>query len=291
MVLPNFAYHRVKTPLEAVQLLADYKGRAKILAGGTDLLLQMKWGRVFPQHLVSLRDVVNLKFIHFQDENIVLGANTTHREVERSTVVKKDSAALHDAVRNISSLQIRNVATVAGNICNAAPSADTAAPLLALGASVRVLGLQGERVIAMADFFKGPGQTVLEPDEILLETIIPRSPAHSGSAYFKLAQRNAMDLALIGVAAYVWTTPDKSHIREARIALATSAPTPVRAYEAERFLHGTPLCDKGINEAAIHASFEASPRSSFRSSSDYRREMISVFVRRSLLKALERIEL
>jgi CO/xanthine dehydrogenase FAD-binding subunit len=290
-MLPSFDYHRVQTPSEAVELLTAHKGKAKVLAGGTDLILQMEWGRVFVQHLVSMRDVTALKYIRLQEETILLGANTTHGEVERSTLVKRELAALHDAVCKVGSAQVRNVGTVAGNICSAAPSADTAAPLLALSATVRVLGPRCERMIAMADFYRGPGRSVLEPDEVLLEIMIPRASAYSGSAYFKFAQRNAMDLALIGVAAHVCTTPDKSHIKEARIALATAAPTPIRVYETEKLLQDRTVCEKTVNEAAIRASIEASPRSSFRSTSDYRREMIQVFVRRALLKALERTEI
>jgi carbon-monoxide dehydrogenase medium subunit len=264
-MLPDFDYHRVQSLSEAVQLLATYKGEAKILAGGTDLLLQMVqgniWGRPCPKHLVSLRDITALTYIRLQDATCQVG-----------------------------SVQIRNVATIAGNISNAAPSADTAAPLLALGAFVKVIGPQGDRIISLSDFFRGPGQTVLEPDEVLKEICIPERPALAGSTYIKLARRKAMELALLGVATYVCLEPDKSHVKDVKIGLNTAAPTPIRAYRAEAVLKGAQLSEEVIQEVATLAANEASPRTSFRSTSGYRREMIRVFVLRSLRKTFERIQ-
>ncbi len=293
-MLPDFTYYRVMSTAEAVQLLGAHKGEAKILAGGTDLIWQMKqgniWGKPCPRYLVSIRDVTNLQYLRSQDGDILLGANVTHRDVELSRLIKKELGALHDACSQVGSLQIRNVATVVGNICNASPSADTAAPLLALGAAVRVLGPRGERTIALTDLYRGPGQLVLEPDELVVEITIPQPPGLAGSAYSKLAHRKAMDIATIGVATYVHCTPDKNHIKEARIALNTAAPTPIRAYEAESVLKGARVREENIHEAANSAAKHASPRTSFRSTSEFRREMIRVFVRRSLMKALERIQ-
>jgi carbon-monoxide dehydrogenase medium subunit len=293
-MLPNFDYHRVQSISEAVQLLAACKGEAKILAGGTDLLLQMEqrnvWGKPCPKHLVSMRYITSLNYIRLQDGDIAIGANVTHREAGLSPLIGKELSALHDATCQVGSVQIRNVATIAGNLCNAAPSADTAAPLLALGAILKVVGPQSERLIALSSFYRGPGQTVLEPDEVLREICIPQRPALAESAYIKLARRKAMDLALLGVATYLCLEPDKSHVKEVRIGLNTAAPTPIRACKAEAVLKGYRLSDEFIEEAARIAATEASPRSSFRSTSEYRREMIRVFVLRSLRKTLERIQ-
>jgi carbon-monoxide dehydrogenase medium subunit len=293
-MLPDFEYHRAKSISEAVQLLNTYKGEAKILAGGTDLLLQMEqgniWGRPCPKHLISMRDATSLKYIRLGDGDILIGANTTHRDGELSSLVKEELSALHDATYQVGSVQIRNVATIAGNICNAAPSADTAAPLLALGAIVKAVGPRGERAIPLSDFYRGPGQTVLEPDEIVREISIPQRASLAGSAYIKLSRRKAMDLALLGVAAYVCLEADRSHVKEVRMGLNTAAPTPIRVYQAENVLKGTLLTDEAMTEAATIAATEASPRSSFRSQSEYRREMVRVLVRRSLLKALDRLQ-
>ena len=293
-MLPDFEYYRVQSIAEAVQLLAGYRGEAKILGGGTDLLLQMEqgniWGNQCPKHLVSVRGATSLDYIRLQDGDILIGSNVTHREAETSLLIQKELSALHDATCQVGSVQIRNVATIAGNICNAAPSADTAAPLLALGAMVKAVGPQGERSIALSDFYRGPGQTVLATDEIVREISVPRRPSFTGSAYIKLSRRKAMDLALLGVAAYVCLEADRIHVKEVRIGLNTAAPTPIRVCKAESVLKGVRLSDGVLNEAASAAAREASPRSSFRSTSEYRREMVRVLVRRSLLTALGRLK-
>ena len=289
-MLPPFLYHRAESVGEAVEILAAYRGDAKILAGGTDLLLQMQRGQVSFRHLVSMRYIRAIKYISLQDGHFVLGANTTHRQAELSPLVQKELGALHDAVCRVGSVQLRNVATVAGNLCTAVPSADSAAPLLALDVSLRILGPHGERMIPLTDFFRGVRSTALQADEVLLEIRIPRPPAYSGSAYLKLTRRKAMDLALIGVASYARCSPDKSRFEEVRIALSTVAPTPIRAYGAERLLSATPMSDIAMKEAAEQAAAEASPRTSLRSTEEYRREMIKVLVMRSLRQALKRVD-
>jgi CO/xanthine dehydrogenase FAD-binding subunit len=289
-MLPPFLYHRAESVGEAVEILAAYRGEAKILAGGTDLLLQMQRGQVSFRHLVSMRYIRAIKYISSQDGHIVLGANTTHRQAELSPLVQMELGALHDAVCRVGSVQVRNVATVAGNLCTAVPSADSAAPLLALDVSLRILGPQGERMIPLTDFFRGVRSTALQADEVLLEIRIPRPPAYSGSAYLKLTRRKAMDLALIGVASYARCSPDKSRFEEVRIALSTVAPTPIRAYGAEKLLSATPMSDIAMKEAAEQAAAEASPRTSLRSTEEYRREMIKVLVMRSLRQALKRAD-
>jgi len=294
MGLPDFDYFRVQNTSEAVDVLTTYPGEAKILAGGTDLLWQMKhrrvWGRPCPKYLVSMRDVESLRYVREEDGHISIGANTTHRDAEVSPLVKKELGALHDACSQVGSVQIRNVATIVGNVCNAAPSADTAGPLLAHGAVARIVGLKGERTVPLTEIFLGPGQLVLEPNEIVVGIDMPRPPDLSASAYFKLARRRAMDIAMIGVAAYVSCTPEKGYVKEARIACTTVGPTPVRAYEAERILVGVPINEDRLRKAADLAAEHASPRTSYRSTSEYRREMTRVFVLRSLKKALERVK-
>jgi carbon-monoxide dehydrogenase medium subunit len=289
-MLPPFHYHRVESVREAVEILAAYRGEAKILAGGTDLLLQMQRGQVSFQHLISMRRIGAIKYLSLQDGYIVLGANTTHRQTELSPLAQKELGALHDAVCRVGSVQVRNVATVAGNLCTAVPSADSAAPLLALSAVLRVLSPRGERMIQLADFFQGVRSTALQADEVLLEIRIPRPPLYSGSAYLKLARRRAMDLALIGVAIYVRCSPDKMRFEEVRIALNTVAPTPIRAYGAEKLLSAVPTSDIAMKQASEEAAKEASPRTSLRSTAEYRREMIKVLVGRSLRQALSRVE-
>lgn len=288
-MLPSFEYHRVTSVAEAIAIFNRYPQEAKIYAGGTDLLLELSKGKAAYKHLVSLKKITELNKFGVEQGRIVIGANVTHAEVQGSPPVKERLGALADAVCRIGSLQIRNVATVAGNICNAAPSADTASPLLVLDATVQVVGSKGERWIKLSDFFKGPGRTCLEPDEVLLYIYLPEPKTNSASAYFKLQKRKAMDLALAGAAANVECTPDQTAFVDVKIALNTVAPTPIRAYRAEEVLKGQAI-DKGvIAKAAEAASLEAAPRTSWRSTAQYRREMVKVLVRDAVYKALERL--
>jgi CO/xanthine dehydrogenase FAD-binding subunit len=289
-MLPPFHYHRVESIGEAVEILAAYRGEAKILAGGTDLLLQMQRGQVSFRHLVSMRRITAMTYLYAQEGHIILGANTTHRQAELSPLVQKELGALHDAVSQVGSVQVRNVATVAGNLCTAVPSADSAAPLLALGAALRTLGPQGERMIPLANFFQGLRSTALREDEVLHDIRVPRPPVYSGSAYLKLSRRRAMDIAIIGVATYIRCSPDKARFEEVRIALSTVAPTPIRAYGAEKLLSAAPVSELAIKQAAEQAAAEASPRTSLRSTAEYRREMIKILLMRSLRQALDRVK-
>jgi carbon-monoxide dehydrogenase medium subunit len=293
MILPDFTYHRPKSLAEVLALLADYENEARILAGGTDLLLQMKrgnlWGRPCPKHLISVRDVGELKGIRLEGGEIRMGAGTTHREAELSPLVQEHLGALSDAVKQLASVQIRNVATIAGNVCNAAPCADTAAPLLALGTMIRIAGPQGERTLPLEEFFLGPGQVNLNPGEVITEFQIPLPPDGAASAYARVARREAMDITMVGVAVQLYCSPDRKKIKGAQIALNTVAPKPIRAKEAEQVLVGVAAGRAAFEEAGIVAAAHASPRTSFRGTAEYRREMVKVFVKRALQKALLRI--
>jgi carbon-monoxide dehydrogenase medium subunit len=294
VLLPDFTYHRTDSLSEALQLLESYKHDAKILAGGTDLLLHMKrgnvWGAPCPRHLVSLRTAKALKVLTQEDSHIKIGAATTHREAEFSPLVEDKLTALHDALRQLASVQIRNVATIAGNVCNAAPCADTAAPLMALGAVVQIAGLRGERAVDLKDLFLGPGNVDVGPTEILKEFWIPVPPDGAASAYLRVARRETMDITIAGVAVYLCCTPDKKKIKAVRIALNTVAPKPIRAYEAEQILIGAVLTEAVFDEAGQVAAAHATPRTSFRSTAEYRREMVKVLVRRALVQARGRIK-
>ena len=293
MILPDFKYHRVDHFSEALDLLQQYGSDAKILAGGTDLLLHLKrgnvWGRLCPGQLISLRNIADLNSLKREDGHIKIGAGATHRKAELSPLVMDKLTALHDAVSRLASVQIRNIATLAGNVCNAAPCADTAAPLMALGAVAKIASLKTERTVALKDFFQGPGQVDLNPEEILKELWLPEPPDFSASAYLKAARREAMDITIVGAAVYLCCTPDLKKIRDVRIALNTVAPKPVRADEAEKILIGANISDRLFEEAGKTAAEHATPRTSFRSTAEYRREMVKVFVRRALRKALERV--
>jgi len=310
----RYDYLKPSSLEEAIGLLKQYGGQAKLIAGGTDVMVDIRQKKYAPQVLISLRGIEGLSYIREEDGGLRIGALTTHRELEKSPLVRERLGALADAVDNLGSVQVRNVATIGGNICNAAPSADTAPPLLVLGASVRIKGSEGERVLPLEEFFLGPGETALKDDEILVEFIIPSPPPNSASAYWKHTRRQAMDLPIIGVAmmlavekteapalkeAFGREAPleellgalDKSELvcQEVRLALGVAAPTPMRASKAEEFLRGKRVTQEALLQFGEIASSEATPRDTVRGAAWYRREMIKVLPKRLALKCLERI--
>lgn len=293
MILPDFEYHPASRLSEALEILAAHGEDARIIAGGTDLLLQMKrgniWGRPCPKHLVSLKRLKDLSVLEREGKTIRMGANVTHRSAELSALVKNELGALYDAVAQLASVQIRNVATVAGNICNAAPCADTAAPLMALNATVSMTSMEGETSLNLADFFLKPGKVKLNPKALLREFYIPEPPELSSSVYERAIRRKSMDITIVGAAVYLCLEPDGKHIKDVRIALNTVAPRPIRAHEAEKSMLGALASDDLFREAGKIAAKHASPRTSFRSTEAYRRAMVKVFVHRALQKAFGRI--
>ncbi len=286
--LPKFEYHAPSTITEALDQISQYGDKGKVVAGGTDLLVSMKKREAMPEHLINLKEIEALKGITYDEtEGIKIGALTTIGDIERAEVVKAKFRPLWDAVKVMAAQQVRNLGTIGGNLCSAAPSADTAPPLMALGASLKLTGVIHERVVPVEDFFKAPGESVLKPEEILTEILIPNLPDNSGGAYIKLMRRNAMDLALVGVAA--WLRLDEKTCTEARIALGAVAPTPIRAHTTESVLTHKDVDEDLIEEAGKKASQEAKPIDDIRASQAYRKEMIKVLMKRAIKKACERI--
>ncbi len=289
--LPKFEYHTPLTTEDALDLLSQYGERGRVLAGGTDLLVAMKFRRDTPEHVINLKAIEELKGISVDESHLIrIGGLTTLGDIERSEVIGKELPVLRDAVRVMASVQIRNLGTVGGNLCSAWPSADTAPPLIALGASVKVRGTQGERTVLLEDFFQGPGKIDKKRDEILTEVQIPIPEENSSGAYLKLMRRNAMDLAIVGVAAQIQLDPGREKCNIARIALGAVANTPVRATEAEEAVMNKPFDAKTAAEAGQIASENVSPRSSIRASGEYRKEMVAVQVKKALLTSFERIQ-
>ena len=283
----DYDYKKPTSMKEVFGLLKEYGPKAILIAGGTDVMINIRNRELSPETLISLRGLNDLRYIR-KDDGYHIGALTTHRMLEQSDMVKVELSALHDAASQVGSVQIRNVATVGGNICNAAPSADTAGPLLALDATVVLEGPEGRRTVPIADFFTGPSTTVRKGDEVLVEFHIPEDPGHFGSAYWKHSRRRAMDLPLLGIAVGI-SLSESEEISNARIGLTVAAPVPIRALKAEEFLKGKRLEAEVLAEAGRIASSEASPRDSLRSKAWYRREMIEVFVPRMARLAAERI--
>jgi carbon-monoxide dehydrogenase medium subunit len=282
-------YLAPKTLEEACSLLTRHKEKARVLAGGTDLLPEIKRRELAAQYLIGLKGIPGLDYISYApSQGLRIGALATLGAIADSSVVQERFDILAQAVRSMASPQIRNLGTVVGNLCHAAPSADTAPPLIALGANLRLVSPRGERVVPVEDFFIGPSQTVLQDDELVAELQIPEPPPHSGGVYLKLTRRRAMDLALVGVAALL--TLEGGMCRDVRIALGAVAPTPIRATRAEDMLRRKRLEEGLLEEAARLAGEEARPISDIRSSAEYRREMVRVLTRRSLEGAREKAD-
>ena len=287
--LPSFEYHAPASIQEALECLCQCAGKAKVLAGGTDLLVSMKKREQVPEHLINLKGIKGLNAIRYDEkQGLAIGGLATVGDIERSQIVKEKFTALWDAVNVMAAPQVRNLGTIGGNLCSAVPSADTAPPLITLGASVRLLGTNGERSVPVEFFFKGPGESVLKADEILVEVLVPNPPENSGGAYFKLMRRNAMDLALVGAAVFLRINKDKKVCQEARIALGAVAPTPMRAPKAEQVLLGRAVNEETAKEAGNTARLEAKPISDIRASEAYRRDMVGVLTKRAIMAALDR---
>jgi carbon-monoxide dehydrogenase medium subunit len=288
--LPRFEYHAPASIQEALEWLSRYGGQSKVLAGGTDLLVSMKNRETTPAHLINLKGIDALREIRYDaKEGIRIGSLATIGDIERSQVVKEKFAALWDAVDVMAAPQVRNLGTIGGNLCSAVPSADTAPPLIAMGASVRLLGTKGERSLPVEGFFKRPRESHLRSDEILLEVLVPDQPQNSAGAYFKLMRRNAMDMALVGAAVFLRLNKEKNRCEEARIALGAVAPTPIRAFGAERVLIGREVNEELASNAGEAASRESRPITDLRASEEYRRTMVGVLTKRAILAALNRI--
>jgi carbon-monoxide dehydrogenase medium subunit len=286
-VVRRFELVQPRSVDDSLKILAERGGQAKVVAGGTDLLPQMKNGQVKPPCVVDLSGVGALRALERADgHGLRIGASVTARELELHPHVRSAYAALAESGALVGSVQVRNLATVGGNLCNAAPSADMAPPLLALDAEAVVASAKGSRRVPLASFFVGVRRTVLAPDELLMELSVAAPGPHSGGHYLRHTPRRELDIAVVGVASQLTLT--NGTCSKARIALASVAPTPVRALAAEQALVGQSLTPALIERAAALAVEAASPISDQRGSVEYRRHLVRVLTRRTLTTALER---
>lgn len=291
MALPKFDYIAVKNLEEASGLARKYAGRCVLMAGGTDVILLLK-DRVLKEvdTVIDLKNIPGLDSLSYTGgEGMRIGALTKLFAIQTSPVVQKYMPAVADAAHYVASAQIRRKGTMAGNICNASPSADTAPVLLAMNASVKTYSTEGGHTIPIEDFFTGVKKTCLKKEvgEIVTEIDIPALKPGEGSAYIKHAVRKAMDLAIVGVGA--WIKTEEGKISDCRIAMGGVAATPVRAPEAEKFLIGKEPSEDIFAEAGRIASGECSPISDVRASAEYRTDMIRVFTKRALKKAVDHL--
>lgn len=272
---------------DCLRILTERGSEAKVVAGGTDLLPQLKNGLLKPPCVVDLSGVSELRALaRAGGDGLRIGAAVTARAIELDRHIRSTYPAVAESGALVGSVQVRNLATVGGNLCNAAPSADMAPPLLALDAEAVIVGPGGQRRVPLASFFLGVRRTVLAPDELLLEIVVPAPGPRSGGHYLRHTPRRELDIAVVGVAAQITLTDGVCG--KAGIALASVAPTPVRAAAAEQALVGQPMTPALIERAAELAVEAARPISDQRGSADYRRHLVRVLTRRTLTIALER---
>jgi carbon-monoxide dehydrogenase medium subunit len=268
---------------ETLVTIARYGDEAKVIAGGTGLVNLMKQRLVQPTYLIGLRRLAGLGDVDY-DGDLRIGALCTHRTIETSSLVRDHASLLTDAFQRVASVRIRAMATIGGALAHADPNQDTPPALIVLDARVRVRSRQHAREVPIAEFFRGYYETVMAPDELITEVIIPPLPAGSGTAFIKFLPQTHDDYATVAVAARI--TLDGDRIVDARVALGAAAATPVRARAVENVLRGQAITPAMFREAAALAADEVDPISDFRGSAAYKRDMAVVFVQRALTRAV-----
>lgn len=286
MSLPAFDYVKARSLEEASSLAKEKDAKTVIMAGGTDVILLLKEKVIQSETVIDIKGIEGLEGIEFTEgQGMKIGALTKLFDIQTSELVKSKMPAVADAAHYVASAQIRRKGTMVGNICNASPSADTAPILLAMKAKVKVQNGSETREISIDDFFKGVKKTVLEPGDIVTEIEIPELKKNEGSAYFKHSVRKAMDLAIVGVGC--WIKMDGSTVADCRITMGGVGITPLRAYKAEQLLIGKEVTDDILEQVGVAASQECSPISDVRASAEYRVDMIRVYTKRAIKKAIE----
>lgn len=282
----SLTYFVPTTVHEAVDVLAHYGGDAKVIAGGTDLVIRMRDGLLRPAALVDIERIPGLSSISLEDHRLRIGATASIASILESPEVNCFAPVVSEAARQMGAVQLRNRATIGGNLASAVPSADMAPPLLVLEAVVHITGPSGERTLPIDAFFIGPHQSALHPDEVLTSVELPALERGAGAAFVKFGKRSAQVIAVVNAAA--WVRVRGRRIEDARIALGAVAPTPIRARSAEALLRGQEIQAELLERAAEAAAAESRPITDFRASQEFRRELCRVLVRRALERALNR---
>src|ERR1700676_1591457 len=277
-----FEVYAAKDSNHAVALLAQHtaSSKVKVIAGGTDLLADLKFSAHSPDVIVDISRVEDLKGLRITDEGLSIGALVTHTQIMRSPIIQEMIPALVDAEHSIGAAQTRNIGTLGGNLVTGVPSIDSGPTLIALDALVNIIGSTGRRQLPLIDFFLGPRKTVLKPDELLAEIIIPRQNLGKPTHFLKFALRKGPQLALVNVAASIWIDWDKNVFVAPRIALRAVAPKVIRAPKAEAYLERRTVTPEAMAEAGRIASTDARPITDFRASAEYRRDLVGGLTKR-----------
>ncbi len=287
MLLPRFDYQKPTSVAEALEILGEFKARAKVLAGGTDLLVNLKRGLIEPETVVHIGRIPGLDAIDKLEGGLRIGPLVTAAAMAESGPALGAAAMLGEAAGRLGTPLIRNRATLGGNLVSARPAADMSPPLMALGAKVVLAGPAGEREVTLDDYFTGPGQSVQEADELMTAIHVPAWGEAAGGCYLKLGARKTLEISLVNLAAFVRLDGD-GQVAEARVVMGAVGPTPLRAPSAEEFLVGQRPAgedDPLFAEAARKAAGDAKPIDDHRGSAEYRRAMVEVLTRRALTRA------
>lgn len=282
--MQSFDYQKVYSLQDALDAASASKGTSVFMAGGTDLLVQIKEGKIRPKCVIDVKGIHEMDGLAISKDECSIGALTRIRTLETSSSALEKVPLLAQASAKLGSVQVRHRATIGGNLCNASPSAETAPALLALDAKAVIYGKTGTRVVELGEFFLGPGATVLGHGEMLTHLKIPLTLNRQGSLYYKLSTRKAMDLAFVGVAVLL-ELDGNNRISKARIALGAVAPTPIRVPSAEKLLEDRVLSLEAVRESAELAAQSCKPISDHRASAEYRREMVRELCQQGLLTA------
>jgi len=284
--MKKFDYFQPETLKDAYSLMEKTKGEAKYIAGGTDLIVNIKNRAIQPDALISLKRIKELTGIN-QNSDLVLGSMTLLRDIEIDSSIAQKYPALVQAVKALATPQIRNVATIGGNLCNSAPSADCAPPLLVMEARLTLEGPGGEREVAVEDFFKGPGQSCMDMNEILTKIMVTHPGENAGMAFLKLG-RVSTDIAIVNAAACL--TIEKKVCIKCRLAAGAVAPIPLRLRSVEKMVEGKDISPELLNEVAEMVEGEVKPITDVRSTEEYRRSMTRVLVKRAMEQAMKELE-
>lgn len=285
-MIPPFDYKTPKTLQEACHLLWEARGKAKLIAGGTDLVIQLRNGDQSPSLLIDITHLMELKGIEEVEESVSIGASVSHAEIATSPVIKKYGTILSEAASQIGAPQIRNLGTIGGNIINASPAADTVPPLLVLEAFGKVISPEGEREVPVTRLIQGPYQTALKPHDILVRIIFKKLPQDMSRAFIRLARREAMAIARMSMALLLRMGDGK--IEEIRIAPGSVLPVPERLAEVEAFLKGQTPEDDRLRVASQKISEAMIRRSGIRPSTSYKAPVVEALFLRAMRKALGR---
>ena len=289
MLLPSFEYHEPSTLEEALELLSELGGNAKVLAGGTDLLVRMKQKVDTPAHVISIARVPGFAaIIPRNGHGVTVGSAVTAAALSTHELLLDRFAPLALAAGKLGAPMIRNRATIGGNLVNARPAADLPTPCMVLGATLKLKSASAERDVPAVEFFRGPGETLIEPHELLVSINIETPPPWSGGSYIKLGARKALEISMVNVAALVTLQAPDGPVADARIALGAVAPIPVRAYAAEQLLIGEKPSPELFQKAGEVGVGMCSPITDHRGTMEYRCLMIEVLTKRALSEATDR---